>query len=68
MMKWFDVDKHSPVEGTEHVLVYSPHNENIEFRIMPLFMFDKANMNWTHWAYLEKPEVTNDECNLRTLY
>lgn len=60
-MNWLHVDECSPKEGTDHVLVYTPHNKEIEFRIMPLFMFDKNSMNWTHWAYLTPPDIKTEE-------
>jgi len=54
-MKWIKVEDEYPEQNVKHVLVYTPGNDEITYRIMPVFMFGK-NTEWTHWSHLEKPE------------
>jgi len=55
-IEWFDIKLKKP-ESVERVLAYTPTNENIEYRLLPLFMAIKENVDFTHWAYLNPPAI-----------
>lgn len=61
-MEWFHITaKPGKVsDGIERVLVYTPDNPDIEYRIMPTFMLDKPCAEYTHWAYLTPPKLNKE--------
>lgn len=53
---WVEIKLEKPT-SVESVLTWTPHNENIEYRILPLFMALKKHVDFTHWAYLNPPTI-----------
>jgi len=56
MIDWIKCSEESPSNDVERVLIYTPDNHDIEYRIMPLFMAIEQNQEFTHWAYLSGPQ------------
>ena len=56
---WTNVKNHRPVDepgrGIREVLIWTPDNQNMEYRVVPLFMAVKLKFDFTHWAYLTPP-------------
>tara|TARA_R110000823_G_scaffold241850_6_gene366456 strand:+ start:2798 stop:2986 length:189 start_codon:yes stop_codon:yes gene_type:complete len=61
MIKWIMFDDEFPSNDVERVLVYTPENPAMEYRIMPLFVAIKQNQEFTHWAYLTRPKQFNND-------
>jgi len=65
MIEWISLKDKTPDNSDERILVYTPNNKSIEYRVMPAFMVINHCGEYTEWAKLTPPTTQQETpCNI----